>query len=876
MSEGGSSFVTDEEEELETVSSSVEIVKPPAPASKVAVVAAAPKAKKEDSSDLSSLSSSEDKPKTGGTRSGKARAAGGGSSSVSLSESGEEPQRTPAAVVRQTAPAAAPPAKPVSVHQSSEEEGELKEEEEEGEEETSEKISSVESSEHQALKSPIRKPVVKTGSPREAAPPKKGGSPRVVMAAQPAAEVASKCGPLKYPLEGPVEVDIEDLVRLCRCGQSDKFPYCDGACEAYNAANGTKYGFWSVDPIVMGSTLFVCGCGKSARRELGLPLCDYACRPDENAPVKVTAAAKAPTWVDEPVAVAREPTREPAKQPEPVLVREPAKQPEPVEHEAVKPAAVIEPPRPTSVVVRVVDKMRDGDSVASADGDEDEEGEEFSSEEDSGHSVRTGPQLPVSVVAAKPQPEAVAAEERERQRAEEEKVARAAAAAERTRQQEEALAAEAAAAKRAEDAVKAARAARERAEEEEETERRKLAEVEQRRQRLAEESRAADRAAAVAAASAASDAKARKAAAFAEQLRQQEAEVAARRERILAEEAQEQQRQLRERDARAAQARKQAVAAAAATRPPKEKQPVTTVVAREVNGGIDPKAEVDRRAPLYRSRPDPIVDNDLFDSSEEPIYLAWEDGAEQRSRALGLAAPAGPETLYVSHWDPASASVRFLVAKKSLPVRVVASLPPGVPETTHALDVFPLLVLPDGAQVRGCGAILDYLVEKYRGSEGPRFVGRSPEVRVASGIISNVCDTFLGPMLYLYPSHTVMALAGRPPVPMRSADKEKVFRDHLAQLDLVEGYASRQGPYLTGKTPAVCDAHLLPLCVYYATYCHRLGKVLFDGRPKLRAWYEAMLEDPVVQTIVNDVNKAVLQQVNHGRSHRHGGAAKKK
>ncbi len=150
---------------------------------------------------------------------------------------------------------------------------------------------------------------------------------------------------------------------------------------------------------------------------------------------------------------------------------------------------------------------------------------------------------------------------------------------------------------------------------------------------------------------------------------------------------------------------------------------------------------------------------------------------------------------------------------------------------------------------------------RYR-SSGPVFLNSAPKLRVASSIIGNVCETFLAPLLYLYPSHTITALAGRPAIPMRSADKQKVFDDHVAQLDIIEGYAVRQGPYLTGKSMVACDVLLLPFFVYYVNFCHRLSKVLFAGRPKLKAWYQSMLADETAVQVVDSLKNAIVKNVN--------------
>ena len=62
-------------------------------------------------------------------------------------------------------------------------------------------------------------------------------------------------------------------IYFCSCGQSKKFPYCDGSHRAYNAANGT-----SLVPIPITNEdaadkdVWACMCGHSKNR----PFCDGA------------------------------------------------------------------------------------------------------------------------------------------------------------------------------------------------------------------------------------------------------------------------------------------------------------------------------------------------------------------------------------------------------------------------------------------------------------------------------------------------------------------------------------------------------------------------------------------------------------------------
>lgn len=61
---------------------------------------------------------------------------------------------------------------------------------------------------------------------------------------------------------------------FCSCGQSKKFPFCDGSHKEYNAAHGTNFASIKVEaPEGEARDVWACMCGHSKNR----PFCDGAC-----------------------------------------------------------------------------------------------------------------------------------------------------------------------------------------------------------------------------------------------------------------------------------------------------------------------------------------------------------------------------------------------------------------------------------------------------------------------------------------------------------------------------------------------------------------------------------------------------------------------
>lgn len=136
--------------------------------------------------------------------------------------------------------------------------------------------------------SPKSRPVASPKGPPELPPDRVVAAPKKVALTPVPREIVRATG-------CPIEVDIEDIVAVCLCGQSNRFPYCDDSHVAYNAANNANLGPWMAERDKLGSVVMVCGCGKSARRnEARIPLCDHSCKDaDGKCPAAVLATATA-------------------------------------------------------------------------------------------------------------------------------------------------------------------------------------------------------------------------------------------------------------------------------------------------------------------------------------------------------------------------------------------------------------------------------------------------------------------------------------------------------------------------------------------------------------------------------------------------------
>ena len=88
----------------------------------------------------------------------------------------------------------------------------------------------------------------------------------------------STVGYLKAPGVKAIKVDVREERLICRCGQSEHYPYCDMTCKEWNETRGTSFEPWKVSIDSVGKdTVFVCGCGESDNFKNGEPTCDGTC-----------------------------------------------------------------------------------------------------------------------------------------------------------------------------------------------------------------------------------------------------------------------------------------------------------------------------------------------------------------------------------------------------------------------------------------------------------------------------------------------------------------------------------------------------------------------------------------------------------------------
>lgn len=152
----------------------------------------------------------------------------------------------------------------------------------------------------------------------------------------------------------------------------------------------------------------------------------------------------------------------------------------------------------------------------------------------------------------------------------------------------------------------------------------------------------------------------------------------------------------------------------------------------------------------------------------------------------------------------------------------------------------PLLVLPDGTALPESQVIETYLLDRYAGV-GPSLMPPTPELRARAALARRVLD------LYITPIQGCMYKK------MDAADRCDQLQSVAFQLDVLEDIVA--GPWVAGDEISFGDAALFPTFVFFTEILprHFGWSSVFSGRPKLEAWWAAVLKDPEALRVINEM-----------------------
>ncbi|KAL4440204.1 hypothetical protein ABPG75_003205 [Micractinium tetrahymenae] len=220
-------------------------------------------------------------------------------------------------------------------------------------------------------------------------------------------------------------------------------------------------------------------------------------------------------------------------------------------------------------------------------------------------------------------------------------------------------------------------------------------------------------------------------------------------------------------------------------------------------------------------------------------------------------APAGfrPEkpTLFGVPVSNCAAQNRFIIYKKALEGEVDIQAPKllgdkGVKSPAYlALNPqgkMPLMVLPDGTALPESQVIEAYLLDKYSGV-GPSLQPPTPELRARAHLARRVHD------LYIQPIQGCMYKK------MDAADRCDQLQSIAFQLDVLEELV--EGPFVAGEEISFGDAALFPTFVFFTEILpkHFGWASVFEGRPKLAAWWAAVQADPEAARVIAEMRNGL-------------------
>lgn len=178
----------------------------------------------------------------------------------------------------------------------------------------------------------------------------------------------------------------------------------------------------------------------------------------------------------------------------------------------------------------------------------------------------------------------------------------------------------------------------------------------------------------------------------------------------------------------------------------------------------------------------------------------------------------------------------------------------------------PVLQMEDGTGLPESQVIESFILDKYK-SHGPSLVPPTPELRARAALVVRILDVYIN------------SIQGCMYKPMDSKSERAAQVGQLArQLDILETYVI--GPYVTGEEMSYADTALVPTVVFMEYILPKFfgWPGLWEGRPKLEAWWEVVQEHVEVRRVVEEVRdglkswdvsgrwveKGIIKQVSDG------------
>jgi glutathione S-transferase len=184
---------------------------------------------------------------------------------------------------------------------------------------------------------------------------------------------------------------------------------------------------------------------------------------------------------------------------------------------------------------------------------------------------------------------------------------------------------------------------------------------------------------------------------------------------------------------------------------------------------------------------------------------------------------------------------RIVLAARAKGIDLVPEAPPGggikSPEFLALNPMGKMPVLEDGGKYLAESAvILEYLDEAY--PQKP-LMPSAPLDRAQVRVIARIIDLYIA-------NQSGPFFRNMNPAARNEAEVEGAKKSLAKALADLEHFVSASGPCLTGKSLTLADCTALPSMLMTSGIVAGFGvKDLFEGLPKLSAWWQAMHADPL-------------------------------